>query len=278
MHLSILSLALGVLGTPFLAAASPASTSTSTSTTVTLHIPSSPQLLNPYTLPSSTLATLSSLHKRHSAPLSTHNTFVFHNVTDGSYLVDVHCATHFFAPLRLDIVDGQPKAWETYRGNDWNNKGEGIPLTDGRGEKEMWFELRVLGAKNYFVERSKFSVFTILKNPMILLGLVSMGIFVAMPYLVDNMDPEMRAEWEERQKTNPMNSLMGAAAGGQPGAANPMGNFDVAAFLAGGSSKKDDGATADDEEEEEEELERKVIRGNRRAKKRADAVGKRQQT
>ena len=30
------------------------------------------------------------------------------------------------------------------------------------------------------------SVMTILKNPMILLGLVSMGIFLGMPYLVDN--------------------------------------------------------------------------------------------
>lgn len=30
------------------------------------------------------------------------------------------------------------------------------------------------------------NVLSILKNPMILLGLVSMGIFFGMPYLVDN--------------------------------------------------------------------------------------------
>lgn len=30
------------------------------------------------------------------------------------------------------------------------------------------------------------NILNILKNPMILLGLVSMGIFVGMPYLVDN--------------------------------------------------------------------------------------------
>jgi O-acetylhomoserine/O-acetylserine sulfhydrylase len=47
------------------------------------------------------------------------------------------------------------------------------------------------------------------------------------------VDPEMRAEWEERQKENPMNSLMGAASGQS---ANPMGNFDMAAFLAGSGS------------------------------------------
>jgi O-acetylhomoserine/O-acetylserine sulfhydrylase len=49
------------------------------------------------------------------------------------------------------------------------------------------------------------------------------------------VDPEMRAEWEERQKENPMNAIMGAASGQN---ANPMGNFDMAAFLAGSSSSK----------------------------------------
>lgn len=51
----------------------------------------------------------------------------------------------------------------------------------------------------------------------------------------------MRAEWDERQKSNPMNGIMGSATG-QPGA-NPIGNFDMAAFLAG-SSKKDDAIAA----------------------------------
>jgi hypothetical protein len=45
----------------------------------------------------------------------------------------------------------------------------------------------------------------------------------------------MKKEWEESQKNNPMNSLMG----GQQGAQSPMGNFDMAAFLAG--SSKDNG-------------------------------------
>ncbi|CAI4218183.1 unnamed protein product [Parascedosporium putredinis] len=86
------------------------------------------------------------------------------------------------------------------------------------------------------------SIFSILKNPMILLGLVSMGLFVGMPYLVDNMDPEMKAEFEERQKSSPMNNLLaGQASGG-----NPMGNFDMAAFLAGSNKKEGSGRGADD--------------------------------
>ncbi|KAJ4307114.1 hypothetical protein N0V88_000491 [Collariella sp. IMI 366227] len=79
---------------------------------------------------------------------------------------------------------------------------------------------------------------SIFKNPIILLSMVSMALFFGMPKLVENMDPETRAEFEERQKENPMNALMGAASGPS---ANPMGNFDMAAFLAGSSKKADEG-------------------------------------
>jgi len=166
-------------------------------TSITIQIPTTGSLPNPYALPPSTHGTLSATGTfRRSAPLSAANTVVFHNVSAGSYLLDVHCATHAFAPLRVDVVPavagtgpdaaaGDPLdvlAWETYRGNDWDNKGEQLQL--GGGENR--FEARVLGPKRYYMERSGFSVFGILKNPMILLGLVSMGIFVGMPYLVNN--------------------------------------------------------------------------------------------
>ncbi|KAK3304521.1 uncharacterized protein B0T15DRAFT_536742 [Chaetomium strumarium] len=239
----LLSSLLTSLPSAILAAAKP----TIAETTVTLHIPPSPPVLaNPHLLPPSTHATLTTLGKALSAPLSTANTFVFHNVTPGSYLVDVHCPTHGFAPLRLDVtrptedearddVGGSAlrlrvRAWETYRGNDWGNKGEAVPVREGGV-----LDVRVQGQKGYFVERSSFSVLSIFKNPIILLSLVSMGLFFGMPKLVENMDPEMRAEWEERQKENPMNAIMGAASGQN---ANPMGNFDMAAFLAGSSSNK----------------------------------------
>lgn len=71
---------------------------------------------------------------------------------------------------------------------------------------------------------------------MILLGLVTCVIFMGMPYLVDSMDPEMKAEWEESQKKNPMNSIMGAATGQSGG--SPVGNFDMAAYLAGSGKKE----------------------------------------
>lgn len=126
------------------------------SATVTFRIPVSHALTNPHTLPPSTHATLSSPGGGQSAPISAAGEFVFRNVSAGSHLVDVHCATHAFAPIRLDVVEDDDKAaptlgaWITFRGNDWDNKGEALPA-HGSGV----FDVRVLGAKGYFMERSK---------------------------------------------------------------------------------------------------------------------------
>ncbi|KAI1418208.1 hypothetical protein F5Y13DRAFT_150839 [Hypoxylon sp. FL1857] len=243
MRISLTSAILGALSS--LAAA--AAASTQQQTTITLWIPSSQHLPNPHALPATTHATLTALRKAYDAPLTASGTFSFRNVTPGSYLADVHCKTHVFAPLRVDVIeaeagDGKAKgsasellvrAWETYRGNDWENKGQEVPRSGGESGR---FAVRALGPKEYFIERGSFSVLSILKNPMILMGLVSLGLFIGMPKLIENMDPEMRAEWEEQQKKSPMSSLMG---GGQPAGANPMGNFDMAAYLAG-QGKKDE--------------------------------------
>lgn len=182
-------------------------------TSITLQIPPSHVLPNPRTLPPSTHAKLTSLGADATAYVTPANTFVFRNISEGSYLLDVYSTTHAFAPLRVDVLPvvagdrGEQTAglkvaaWETYRGNDWDNKGEVMVKEGGR------LEVKVLGAKAFFMERSSckpypcdgcwrsknllltrvtVNVLSILKNPMILLGLASMAIFLGMPYLVDN--------------------------------------------------------------------------------------------
>lgn len=65
-----------------------------------------------------------------------------------------------------------------------------------------------------------------------------MIIVFGMPYIMDNMDPEMRAEFEEAQKSSPMNALL---AGGAKG--GPAQNFDAAGWLAGQGKGKDQGGS-----------------------------------
>lgn len=258
----------------------PASASAPAPRSVTLYLPAAP---NPFGLAARTHATLDSLGAHLSAPLSAVNAFVFANVTPGSYLADVHCPSDAFGPLRVDVPaapDEPVAACETFRANDWANKGEALPLI--HGSAGPGFELRHRGSKNYYVPRPTcarrprcprlppphppsadpvgfaVSVFAILKNPMILMGAVSMLLFVGMPYLIENsepgpppsrsvplahpfaVDPDMKAEFEEQQRKGPMAAMMG---GGQPGG-NPLGEFDMAAFLAG-SKKKAAGSAGD---------------------------------
>jgi O-acetylhomoserine/O-acetylserine sulfhydrylase len=138
-----------------------------TTTKITLRLPpagQNPALPNPHLLPAATHATLTTAGRALSAPLSTANTFVFRDVAPGSYLVDVHCATHGFVPYRLDVtfprLTGEEKGGlevsvgETFRGNDGGNLGEGVPVGVGAGGGEVEVEVRVKGGKGYFMERS----------------------------------------------------------------------------------------------------------------------------
>ncbi|KAI9735258.1 MAG: hypothetical protein M1834_001848 [Cirrosporium novae-zelandiae] len=191
-----------------------------------IRIPTSNLLSNPSILPASTSASLTTLGTYQKTLLNRNNEFEFRNVGSGSYLMEIHCRDFTFAPLRVDVGESEKvQVWQTFRGNEWDNRGERLD--------ERPIEAKVLGQKAYYEIRSGFSPLSLLKNPMILLAVVAMGIMFGMPYLLDNMDPEMRAEFEEQQKNNP---LAGGAAG-----ANPLQNFDMAAWMAGATEKKDTG-------------------------------------
>jgi hypothetical protein len=94
-------------------------------TTIRGLIPPSPQLPNPSSLPADTTLTLTTSGATHSTRLRADNTFAFRNVSEGSYILDTHCSTHQFPPLRVDVArDGEVKVSQTFRGNPWSNVGE----------------------------------------------------------------------------------------------------------------------------------------------------------
>lgn len=220
--LSLLQLLLAA--TTASAAAAAASPPPSTSITFQIGVPSRVQeqeresaavaLLS--SIPGWTRATLESGNGRQyvSAPITAGGKLVFANVTAGSYLGEVHCATHIFSPLRVDVeeegsaaeVDASllvTRITETYRGNDWANQGEvmrrvlpvkangasdGVSLSS-TGPTFLVAPL-VLQTKSYYSERSSFDVLSLLKNPMILMAIVALVMMVGMPYMMDqSMSP-----------------------------------------------------------------------------------------
>lgn len=117
--------------------------------------------LNPSTLPSTTHATLQSSGPPLDAYLTRSNTFNFANVSAGSYLATVHCRDFQFEPMRIDVsveeaVEGSGEmkevvqAWQTFLGNEWDNKGE----SRGEGGNGLVIESRVVATKYFYQERT----------------------------------------------------------------------------------------------------------------------------
>ncbi|CAG8939175.1 unnamed protein product [Penicillium salamii] len=205
---------------------------------LTITIPSSGPLPNPHVLPATshaTLTTLPSSAKDHilSASLTRAATFVFDlptSATAESYLLDIRSAGGYvFAPYRVDVAaDGSVLGiWETFRGNPWDNRGAEKYVVDVAGKKQddVVVEAKIVGRKAFYEERAKFSPLSLVKNPMVLLAVVALGLMFVMPKLMENMDPEMRAEFEQHSRSSP---ITGATSNAMAG-----GGFDLAGWMAG---------------------------------------------
>ncbi|KAF2840439.1 hypothetical protein M501DRAFT_1002792 [Patellaria atrata CBS 101060] len=209
----------------------------SSSSAIQLSVLINPSALlpNPSVLPASTHASLHSSGPEIDVPLTRQNTFEFDNLTAGSYLLTVYSRDFIFEPLRVDVA-GEPGketvgVWQTFRGNEWDNKGE--KRGEGRAGTgaPIVTEVRVVAPKEFYQERGGFNLLGFLKSPMILMALFSMAMIFGMPYLMENMDPETKAEFEEMQKASPLASANNPAA--------QLQNFDLASWMAGKTSGAD---------------------------------------
>ncbi|KAM5471917.1 hypothetical protein MauCBS54593_003324 [Microsporum audouinii] len=197
-----------------------------------------PSSLETRKLPPSTFATLTTIGQPNGplkAPLSSLSTFVFDDISLStatgdssapiSYLLDIHSQSHVFAPYRIDVSPETGKilgAWETHRGFPWDNKGANKIISDtGHESGVIVVEAKVLAKKDYYEQREKFSPLSLLKNPMLLLAVFALAVTVGMPYLIENMDPETREEFEKQRAAK------------KTSAANPAAGFDLAGWMAG---------------------------------------------
>jgi ER membrane protein complex subunit 7 len=242
MRLSILLVALCHLVTSILAAS------------LRINIPPSSLLPNPNTLPASTHATLTSsaIPSPLRAVIRKGNYISFpSSPAPGSYLLNIYTRDYVLAPYRIDIGPDLAiiGAFETYRGTQWSDHGVSLipgttQLADTHTVKAdaLTINAKVLSRKNFYETRQGFSVLSLLKNPMILMGVVALAFTFGMPKLMENMDPEMRAEYEEMQKNSPMGgitkALQGQATGGAGAGAD---SFDLAGYLAGGGPSQTSG-------------------------------------
>ncbi|KAL9103719.1 MAG: hypothetical protein Q9163_001269 [Psora crenata] len=183
-------------------------------------------------LPSSTTAILVTNGTTIKAPVTRRNTFVFHDVlsqlpnpsaasTKIQCFLEIACRDYDFASYGLDVFEsGEMELYRVARG--------GIEIGERVKVGASPVELKVLRVRDYYEVRAGFSPMSLLKNPMVLIGVVGLAFVMGMPYLMENMDPEMRKEFEEQQK----NSILSRGAANP----NPLQNFDMAAWMAGKST------------------------------------------
>ncbi|KAI9807533.1 MAG: hypothetical protein M1825_005473 [Sarcosagium campestre] len=190
-------------------------------------------------LPYSTSATLLGHNTSLTAPLSIHSTFLFPSVQPGIYLASVHSRDLVFSQRAIQIAsnaaDGSKddvsedkarvRAWLVEPGREWDlspqRATDDVVLDWGRSVR---VELDVKARREFYMTREGW-IYTATK--LTLGGIASLGLVFGMPYMLDKMDPEMRAEFEEQQRNNP---LAGIAAGG---GTSSLQNFDVAGWMAG---------------------------------------------
>lgn len=238
---------------------------------IVLKIQPSPALPNPNALPPSTHAIITSPNGAVlRSPLRKDNSIVFTEIPGvGSHLLNIYTKDYLFASYRIDTTpnlsaanptdDAAPSsvlicfAAQLFPGTQWSDTGVSLipqqqdaSSSTGMSTKpqaSLTIYPKVLGAKSFYEARQGFSPLSLLKNPMILLAVVALAFTFGMPKLMENMDPEMRAEYEEMQKKGPTAALGRAMGGGSTAPSAGGESFDLAGFLAG---QKKEGAGADD--------------------------------
>lgn len=149
----------------------------SAASSLTIQIPSNNILPNPHVLPPNTHATLTTLpsslsqDQKHviSTPLTHAAEFHFSDLPSASaesYLLDIRSKEYIFAPYRVDIAaDGTVLGiWETFRGNQWDNRGleryTKLKSQEGLQDIDVVVQAKVLARRSFYEERPKCTSFS----------------------------------------------------------------------------------------------------------------------
>ncbi|KAJ7424714.1 ER membrane protein complex subunit 7 [Pitangus sulphuratus] len=124
----------------------------------------------------------------------TDGSFVVHDVPSGSYVVEVISPAHKFEPVRVDITSkGKMRA----RYVNYIKPSEVVRLP-------YPLQMKSSGPPSYFIKRESWGWTDFLMNPMVMMMVLPLLIFVLLPKVVNTSDPDMRREME--QSMNMLNS------------------------------------------------------------------------
>ena len=118
-------------------------------------------------------------------------TFSFYGIPPGIYLLDVHSHKHHFGQVKIKLLEDQmdaPKCIEyAYPGAP--KYAIAHPLV-----------MKAYARYEYFEARGGFNPMSLLKNPMMLMIIVSVGMMALMPKMMENLEPEERERMQKQME------------------------------------------------------------------------------
>eukprot|EP00041_Stephanoeca_diplocostata_P022617 m.541753 g.541753 ORF g.541753 m.541753 type:complete len:216 (-) comp22111_c1_seq26:1196-1843(-) len=145
--------------------------------------------------------------------------FSINDIPSASYTIEVRNPEYQYEIFRVDLSSKFPGGVRIARADflgGLSNSQQRIPYNAEQG-----IILRPVSKVNYFQEREKWSIRSVLFNPMFLMMLLPMGMMYLMPKMMEGMDKEQLAEMQKQQAAMQGNSgfdLAGALAGYTSGA------------------------------------------------------------
>ena len=144
-----------------------------------------------YIIKNSTLLTLND------AEISTYSKedglFTFYNVKPGIYVLDVHSSSYYFSQIKIQVLEDDDDS-STIKCIEYMYPGsnkQSIPHP---------LVLEAHGTYNYFEPRQGFGLFGLLKNPMVLMMIVSFGFMYIMPKMMEGLDEEQREQMQRQME------------------------------------------------------------------------------
>ena len=125
--------------------------------------------------------------------------FVIYDVGPGIHQLDIDSKSYHFPQVKIQILQDSmdlPKCLEY--------------AYPGAPKRALKYPLVInpKGTYQYFEAKRGFSIFGLLRNPMVMMMLFSVGLMVAMPYMMEGLDPEEKARMKEQMKNQQDPSAM----------------------------------------------------------------------
>lgn len=126
---------------------------------------------------------------------STDGSFTFYDVQPGVHLLDVQSTTYMFSQVKIQVPE-EYNTDEALKCIEYYYPGAPKIALDCSSSIQLYAHAKY----DYFEPRPKFSIFGLFKNPMMLMMLVSGGLMLLMPKMMEGMDDEQREQMRKQME------------------------------------------------------------------------------